>query len=199
MNYQYKENYYPTFVLENFFQNPNDVVEYSKTLEFFKPEKDENWPGVRTKSLHLFNKPLFDYIVSKILSVYYDFSFHNFKYLDTHIMFQKINLKDFLNNNKKNTNLHQDIYHELAGVIYLNKKFNEKTGTNIFDNNENKIVKVSNSYNTLVCYDAQKIHGFNDILNEERLTIVIFIGKIEIKKNINERLNDLGKSYTVQE
>ena len=35
----------------------------------------------------------------------------------------------------------------------------------------------------------KKIHGINNILDKERLTIVIFIGKIEIEKNINERLN----------
>ena len=199
MIYQNKKNYYPTFILENFFENPDDVVNYSKSLEFFKPEKDENWPGLGTKSLHLFNETLFNYIVLKILSVYYDFSFHKVKYFDTNVMFHKIRLKDYLNFNKKHTNIHRDNDFELAGVLYLNKKFNEKTGTTIFDDNENEIIKISNNYNTLVCYDAKKIHGVNNILDDERLSIVIFIGKIEIEKNINERLNDLGKSYTVQE
>ena len=199
MSYQYKKNYYPTFILEDFLENPDDVIEYSKSLKFFKPEKDENWPGLRTKSLHLFNEKLFNYIVLKILSVYYDFSFHKVKYFDTNVMFHKIYLKDYLNFNKKHTNIHRDNDFELAGVLYLNKKFSEKTGTTIFDDSENKIIKISNNYNTLVCYDAKKIHGVNNILDEERLSIVIFIGKIEIEKNINERLNDLGKSYTVQE
>ena len=199
MSYQYKKNYYPTFILEDFLENPDDVVEYSKSLKFFKPEKDENWPGLRTKSLHLFNEKLFNYIVLKILSVYYDFSFHKVKYFDTNVMFHKIYLKDYLNFNKKHTNIHRDNDFELAGVLYLNKKFSEKTGTTIFDDSENEIIKISNNYNTLVCYDAKKIHGVNNILDEERLSIVIFIGKIEIEKNINERLNDLGKSYTVQE
>jgi wyosine [tRNA(Phe)-imidazoG37] synthetase (radical SAM superfamily) len=199
MIYQNKKNYYPTFILEDFLENPDDVVEYSKSLKFFKPEKDENWPGLRTKSLHLFNEKLFNYIVLKILSVYYDFSFHKVKYFDTNVMFHKIYLKDYLNFNKKHTNIHRDNDFELAGVLYLNKKFSEKTGTTIFDDSENEIIKISNNYNTLVCYDAKKIHGVNNILDEERLSIVIFIGKIEIEKNINERLNDLGKSYTVQE
>jgi wyosine [tRNA(Phe)-imidazoG37] synthetase (radical SAM superfamily) len=199
MSYQYKKNYYPTFILEDFLENPDDVIEYSKSLKFFKPEKDENWPGLRTKSLHLFNEKLFNYIVLKILSVYYDFSFHKVKYFDTNVMFHKIYLKDYLNFNKKHTNIHRDNDFELAGVLYLNKKFSEKTGTTIFDDSENEIIKISNNYNTLVCYDAKKIHGVNNILDEERLSIVIFIGKIEIEKNINERLNDLGKSYTVQE
>ena len=199
MSYQYKKNYYPTFILEDFLENPDDVIEYSKSLKFFKPEKDENWPGLRTKSLHLFNEKLFNYIVLKILSVYYDFSFHKVKYFDTNVMFHKIYLKDYLNFNKKHTNIHRDNDFELAGVLYLNKKFSEKTGTTIFNDNENEIIKISNNYNTLVCYDAKKIHGVNNILDEERLSIVIFIGKIEIEKNINERLNDLGKSYTVQE
>lgn len=184
-----KKNYYPTFILENFFQNPDNIFNYSKTLKFFKPKKNENWKGVRTKSFHLINRELFDYIILKILSVYYDFSFHNVKYLNAHIMFHKIDLKDSLNFDKKHAYTHRDIDDELAGVIYLNKKINEETGTNIFDDNKNKIIKVSNSYNTLVCYDAKKIHGINNILDKERLTIVIFIGKIEIEKNINERLN----------
>jgi hypothetical protein len=190
LNNANKKNYYPTFILENFFQNPNDIFNYSKKLEFFKPKKNENWPGVRTKSLHLINRPLFDYIILKILSVYYDFSFHSVKYLNANIMFHKIDLEDYLNFDKKHTNIHRDIDSELAGVIYLNKKINEETGTNIFSDNKNKIIKVSNFYNTLVCYDSKKIHGVNNILDKERLTIVIFIGKIEIEKNINKRLSD---------
>jgi hypothetical protein len=190
-----KKNYYPTFVLENFFKNPDSIINYSKNLEFFKPEKNDNWPGARTKSFHLFNKPLFEYIVFKILNVYYDFSFHKIKYLNTYVMFHKINLKNYLKFDKKHTNIHRDNNCELAGVIYLNKKFNEKTGTNVFDDKKNKIIKVSNSYNTLVCYDSKKIHGINDVLDKERLTIVVFIGKVEIETNINKRLNDLKKSY----
>ena len=197
MNYQNKKNYYPTLILENFFENPDNIVEYSKTLEFFKPKKDQNWPGLRTKSLHLINKSLYDYIIFKILNIYYDSSFHYIKYFKTHVNFHKIHLKDYLNYDKKHTKNHRDTNFELAGLIYLNKNFNEKTGTNIFDDNENTIVKISNNYNTLACYDAKKMHGANELLDEERLTIVIFIGKIEIEKNINERLNDLGKSYTV--
>jgi hypothetical protein len=28
MSYQYKKNYYPTFILEDFLENPDDVIEY---------------------------------------------------------------------------------------------------------------------------------------------------------------------------
>jgi hypothetical protein len=195
------KKYYPTFVMENFFENPDEIIKYSNTCEFFPPEENHFWPGQRTKSFHLFNKSLFNFVIEKLLSVYYDNTYHNLKCEKVEIMFHKISSKDWSSYIKKDIRIHRDDDNELSALIYLNKKiFNEETGTSLYDDEKNRIIKISNKFNNLACYDAKKLHGITNFNNfeEDRLTVVIFIGKIEIKKNVNERINDLGKSYTVQ-
>ena len=56
---------YPTLIVNNFFENPNKIVEYSKTLEYNRSdwkEKNTEWPGVRTKSINYFHFDLFKFI-----------------------------------------------------------------------------------------------------------------------------------------
>lgn len=172
---------YPTIVVENFFKNPDEIVEYSKKLNFIN-SKDwhtkVNWIGSRTESLHIKNKILFNFIVEKFLSIYYGNELNNLKYFNSYVYFHKITLKDFENYSKKNT-IHKDKC-KLAAVIYLNKNiYNEETGTSIYDKNKNRLIKVSNSYNVLIGYDAKKLHSPTKIEDENRLTINIFIGEIK--------------------
>ena len=37
---------YPTFCVDNFLENPDEIVEYSKKLKFIK-NPDGRWPGAR--------------------------------------------------------------------------------------------------------------------------------------------------------
>ena len=54
--------------------------------------------------------------------------------------------------------------------------------TTIYDKNKNPSIQVSNSFNTLACYDGNVYHGATSLDKNERLTIVIFLNKIkEIK------------------
>jgi len=170
---------YPTIVVEDFFNNPDNVVKISKSVDYYTPKKGENWPGFRSKNLLITHKNLFEFICKKVLSLYYDFHYDKVGYDNVEILFHKFNYKD-----EKDVKgiIHTD-HKQLAGVIYLNKNINdENTGTSIYDKNKKRIVKVSNNYNTLVAYDGQMNHGMTGFNNEERLTIVIFFEKI-ISKN----------------
>ena len=57
---------YPTIVVENFFDNPDSVVELSKKLDFSPAKERENWPGFRSKNLLITNKKLFKFICKKL-------------------------------------------------------------------------------------------------------------------------------------
>ena len=47
--------YYPTIVVEDFFKDPNLILNFYKKVKWFKPKKNENWPGVRSKPFYKIN------------------------------------------------------------------------------------------------------------------------------------------------
>ena len=46
---------YPTYVIDNFFPNPDQVVEFSKSLAFERDTNLGKWPGERTGLMHKIN------------------------------------------------------------------------------------------------------------------------------------------------
>jgi hypothetical protein len=169
----------PTIVKENFFEKPDEIVGLTDKIEWLPPGPKADWPGVRSKNLCDILPNLNNHIISEVLKLYYGRD--NIEVLDTIIQFHKIKLSDYKNHNKKHTRFHKD-YTDIAGLIYLSKNINdENIGTSILDNDGNLGVKISNVYNTLVCYDGNKLHGATGLNDIERLTIVIFL------RHVNEK------------
>ena len=83
---------YPTIIQDNLFQNPYEIIEISKKLKFYPPNKKENFGGTRTKSLHKTHKELYLKIVSSVVGNYYFNKKVNFT--DTTVHFSKIKKKD---------------------------------------------------------------------------------------------------------
>tara|TARA_R100001015_G_C4512747_1_gene83937 strand:- start:124 stop:633 length:510 start_codon:yes stop_codon:yes gene_type:complete len=165
---------HPTIVQDNFFDNVDEIIKLSKTLKFYKPDKKVNWFGLRTKSLHEYNFVLFKNIVFKILNLYYPNS--KLSFTNTRVCFTKQTYKD-----KCKNKWHRDADCKIAAVIYLSEG-NITGGTTIFDNSNKKQVIVGNTFNSMVAYDGNKLHGFTSLLNfknKERLTLNVFIGNIK--------------------
>ena len=165
---------YPTIVQDNFFDNVNEIIKFSKTLKFYKPEKKDNWFGLRTKSIHEYDFVLFKNIVFKILNLYYPNTKLNFD--NTIVTFTKQKYKD-----KCKNKWHRDDCCKIAAVIYLSEG-DIKGGTTIFDDYNKKQVIVGNSFNSMVAYDGNKLHGFTSLSsfkNKERLTMNVFIGDVK--------------------
>lgn len=162
-----------TVVLDNFFENLNEVIDMSKKFKYYKPSKKDNWGGTRTKPLDSKYYNFCNNIVLKILGFYFPNS--QIKYRNTSVLFCKMNKGD---NGK--TRFHRDKA-ILAAVIYL---FNGdmQSGTTIFFNEKEKQIVVGAKLNTMVAYDGKKIHGFTSLnnLKEERLTLNVFIRDIEV-------------------
>lgn len=173
---------YNTIQVSNFFDKPYELIEYSKTLKFYKSNKmkdDQKWPGVRTKSIHSLNPKLFSFVVRKVLSYYYDMSKFEGLDISARVYFHKSNKASSSSFNKANS-IHTDEKNILAGLIYLNKGNDIKTGTTLYDQNYKETVVFSNCFNTMICYDAQKNHGPTS-LDCERLTVPFFIERITKK------------------
>ena len=195
--------HFPITVIDNFFDDPDRIVNFANSLEYSPRKKGDHWYGLRSKSLHEIDKGYFEWSSQKILRTFYkDETLHV-----CNTLFQKTP------GSKKISNkgwIHTDDC-LMAAIIYLDK--NNISGTNFYKaktfgfekyesckihnqdsfteeefeeardkNNKHfeKTVEVMGLYNRAVIYDAKVYHGANfHPLNTERLTQVFFFYKIE--------------------
>jgi hypothetical protein len=165
---------YHTVIVDNVFENPQKVINLSKEYEFYPPKLNEEghgWSGLRTDNLYYLNVDLFRFIVHKAMSFYFsntsEINFFATAYFHKNIPTKK----------EKNLTIHKDDVVEIAGVVYLNEGNDIKTGTSIYDDDNNESIIVSNKFNSMICYDANTNHGPSN-LDENRLTIPFFIHSI---------------------
>ena len=165
---------FPNFVcVDNFFDNPEEVVNFSQKLEYFN---ETTCPGKRSKILHEVDYDFFNWVNLKICSVFYPNDISNIKFnADTY--FQKIHKLEHDNW------VHKDDTYRFTAIIYLNK--NNTAGTSIFSAKNFK----SSSYNASnIRYDYFKNEN-KKISNEKIDTIK------KAKDKNNERYN---KTFSVE-
>jgi hypothetical protein len=112
---------FPVTIVDNFFEDPDSIVKYAKSLEY----QDNAWylPGVRTDALHKIDQELFNWITGKCLKLHYPQE-EELSY-EAEARFQKIPV-----NLKHDGWVHHDVPSELTCVIYLSK--NSDTGTSFY-------------------------------------------------------------------
>jgi|TARA_R100001463_G_scaffold99933_1_gene154365 hypothetical protein len=181
---------YPTIVVENFFKDTKLIFDFLKKVKWSRAKDDENWPGVRSESFHKINPELHSFIMNKIISVYYEYRLQQVFWESASIQFHKTKPSDFKKWKRKETHIHKDNRVEIAGVIYLNKTICEKSGTTIYNKDLKKQVVVSNNFNSLLLYDANKFHGVTEFTDLETLRLVIFINKVTAKYKFLDRIYD---------
>mgnify|MGYP003120520802 FL=1 len=162
-----------TIVVDNFFDNVDDIISLSKKLKYYKGSESDNWPGLRTKSLHDTHYNLFNSVIIKILNYYYPNK--KLHYSNSHVVFSRLKYGD-----EGKTRFHLDDDTKIAAVIYLSEG-NIEGGTTIFENDNKKQIIVGNIFNSMIAYDGNKLHGYTSLLpfkNKERLTLNVFIGDI---------------------
>jgi|TARA_R100000482_G_C5130455_1_gene151537 hypothetical protein len=180
---------WPNLCIDNFFQEPDKVVTFANSLEYFKPEPS-NYPGKRTKHIHEIDHRFFEFTCLKILSLLYPNDYKNLRWnaLQT---FQKIPA-----NLKYNGWIHTDSDHEFTSIIYLSKFLNcgtsiyhskntygyitnEKIKNEYFKYNDPKLysktakakeennnpfeetIKFNSRYNRLILFDGSSYHASN--------------------------------------
>ena len=191
----------PTVTYDNFFKDPNLILDYAKTLEYKEPPKGI-YPGARTEALHTLNNNLFLEVTGKILKLLWPATHLQINF-DAQCYFQKIP-KDFKNEGW----VHQD-HGLISSIIYLSPHKN--CGTSIFEplntdywkhtklkreiyitkafDDEEKYVKENNSnfeetihvksrYNRIIMFDGQSYHAAQKFceegVDEDRLILVTF-------------------------
>jgi hypothetical protein len=185
---------WPNLCVDNFFQEPDKVVEFANSLTFTKPEKS-NYPGKRSQLLYLINTEFFEFSTLKILSLLYPTECKKLSWNATQY-FQKIPA-----NLKYDGWVHTDEQYEFTCIIYLSKFLN--CGTSIyhpknsygyirnvkekdeyFTNNDPKTyskiekakkennnsfeetIRFNSKYNRLILFDGANYHSSN-VFNHE--------------------------------
>jgi hypothetical protein len=114
---------WPNLCIDNFFNEPDKVVEFANSLKFTKPD-NHNYPGKRTQYMHLINFEFFEFSTLKILSLLYPNECKKLKWT-AHQAFQKVPA-----NLKYDGWIHTDEQYEFTCIIYLSKFLN--CGTSIY-------------------------------------------------------------------
>lgn len=128
---------FPNTVMDNFFQDPDAVTSFGKTLNF---TQTGGYPGLRSKNLMNTHPMISKEIVRKIFSVYFS-NISTISCEDVKIYFQKIPTFSEDPNSLRNKGwVHTDMgetknssanNNRLAGVIYLTPDARLESGTNI--------------------------------------------------------------------
>ncbi len=76
---------WPTLCVDNFFDEPNKVIELSKSLDY---ESSNVYPGKRSIDLHIHHEEFFNWVSNKIMSALYPAEWPNIAWYNT-AYFQK--------------------------------------------------------------------------------------------------------------
>ena len=120
---------YPVTIVDDFFDDPDKIVELAEELKWYQPDTG-NWPGTRTKQLHVENERFFNYFGQKIHHLFHD---THPSYWELQAHFQKI--KPFSDDqwDKRNQGwIHQDLDTWFGGIVYLSKDPCPNSGTSIY-------------------------------------------------------------------
>ena len=128
---------FPTLVVDDFFDDPNYVLDLAKNAEY-KTLGHTNHPGVASKlKIHEIDQKLFDTILQKILGYYWDLRYPVNYMVD--MEFQKIQSNDdgILNKGIIHVDSTPPGSAIAAGIIYLNDDAPRDTGTSFYKLKDN--------------------------------------------------------------
>ncbi|MFT7227457.1 MAG: hypothetical protein ACI8PW_000031 [Methylophilaceae bacterium] len=209
-------NLYPVTILENFYEDPDAVRAFALNQKYkFRHQITDAgyvFPGSRTKDLSTINKPLFEKVSNKIISLFHNEE-HDYMQWAITTSFQSVSAEF------GQGIIHTDINTVFAAVLYLTPDAPLKAGTSLFKPNatfdeeryerclkENdkrfdqgkiimdtsyhemfdEIVRINNVYNTLILYEGRHHHAANQFfgktLKDSRLAQVFFVSKIDAQK-----------------
>jgi len=179
---------WPTICVDNFFDDPNKVKNYAKTLIYSK-DPEGKWPGERTDFMHSINNDLFLLTTKKIMALLYPMTWKTFTWTCEQY-FQKIPKGVYKNNGW----VHRDDEKEFTAIIYLSEHKN--CGTSIYH--------PKNFSNTIINTDEkEKCYKNTTSMNNEKIILEENNNRFEKTIHFNSKFNRLilfdGNNYHAAE
>jgi|TARA_R100001594_G_scaffold32576_2_gene60584 hypothetical protein len=188
---------FPTYVLDNFFDDPYKVIKFASSLTY-KQDPEGIWPGKRTDALQHIDDGLFQHVTNKMMRLIYPETIKQLTW-NAHAYFQ---YTDYGVDAKEGF-IHKDPSAQLSSVIYLSH--HKKCGTSLYkpksflhgleqkyldvckdyylknkilDNkyfkalNSNnskfeKTLQIDSCFNRFVAYDAHQWHSADGFFNKD--------------------------------
>jgi hypothetical protein len=167
-------------VVDNFFEDPDRVVEVAKHLQWFYWDHHPargiatgKYAGIRSNELHLENPDFFNYASNKIAATIYDFSKMNKCTWRCSMYFSLVSARDKPGKDSPVKIIHSDSGVGKSGLIFLSKRINRGAGTSFYNSNYKKIKEAKNRYNRLISYEGKVPHGTSKYV-DNRLTLLFF-------------------------
>jgi hypothetical protein len=149
---------WPTICVDNFFDEPEKVKQFSDTLKFNKDPLGK-WPGERTDLLHEVNKEFVYFTTKKIMSILFPMNHSDIK-SEVEQTFQKINGNIYKNKGW----VHRDTPKELTAIVYLSNHL--KCGTSLFKPKKIFNKCINTNFKEEFYKEESKITAENKYLNE---------------------------------
>jgi hypothetical protein len=165
---------FPTYVADNFFDDPKKVIDFASTCDF---SQDPNgaWPGKRSFNLSKINYNLFEFVTNKILRLIFPDTITNLIW-HAESYFQYIDYGE----GSKEAWIHKDNGSELSSIIYLSR--HKECGTSIYRPKFFHKSLDPNLDKLMLAFDAHQWHSANGFFDKDikqgRLTLVTFITNI---------------------
>ena len=171
--------------IENFFENPQAILDLSKNLEFYTFDSHPDfsivgrYAGKRSLQLHNIYPEFFESLCYGVISNLVDFS--KVESCDWRVSsyFSLVNSND---NIPEIQVIHQDVDVLHAGVIYLNENSDRHSGTSLYKNEDGKyklVYEFENKFNKMILYDATIPHGIAKFV-DYRLSLLFFIKDLKV-------------------
>jgi len=166
------KHFFP-IVVDNFFDDPEALVEYGKSLP---KEISEKSPGRRSKQLWAIDDVLHNVILQKVLSCYYDLDYVSLSWQKSDMSFHEIprfseNKEDIINKGWIHQDGSVDVPTDVAGLIYLTPDIDPDSGTSLWSlkKPDVKIKIQADSF-----YDPDRVDGdvYRKLYLEQRENLV---------------------------
>lgn len=146
--------YFPTLCVDNFFDNPKEVVDLAYSLPRY-PAGAGGWPGERTFPLCMGAPEYNNFFNKKLFSLFYDLEKDNVSWeVDSYFQFTT----PYGDTPEVNSGwVHADASRVLAGVVYLNERPDPAAGTSLFKRKRLGVEQIHTEYKRKYYLDKNSI------------------------------------------
>ena len=168
-------------ILDNFFDNPDQIRQMALSLDYRKRTEMEFFEGIRSNNLYDIDQKFYNDVCSRLILEYY--GKNNYSY-EASLFFHKTFSSDKTDSQWTSDRVHTDHTATVAGIVYLNPNAPISCGTQTYQSTLNGYVPdivMSNQYNRLIMYPAKVPHSAMDLFGSAddcRLVMLFFLEKI---------------------